>query len=91
MSLTNLCLGTRWWAFTGLEELEGVRLRAWRGQAAEEAEAAEVEAEKADPELHEEMERERKEKYGERSVTMGEEPATLAMVVEGGEVEFEVV
>ncbi|MCJ1269981.1 hypothetical protein MMC22_009874 [Lobaria immixta] len=53
VSLTNRCLGTRWWAFAGLEELEGVRLRAWRGQAAEEAEAAEVEAEKADPELHE--------------------------------------
>lgn len=84
MSLTNLCLGTRWWGFAGLEELEGVRLRAWRGQAAEEAE-------KANPELHEEMEREREEKYGDRPVTMGEEPAMLAMVVEGGEVEFEVV
>lgn len=88
MALTNKCLGTRWWAFASLEELEGIRLQAWRGQAEEEAEA---EAERADPELNEEMEKERKEKYGDVPVTMGEDPAMLAMIVEGGEVEFEVV
>lgn len=86
--MTNKCLGTRWWTFTSLEELEGVRLRAWRGRQEEEAEA---EAERADLELSEEMERERKEKYGDGPVTMGEDPEMLAMVVEGGEVEFEVV
>lgn len=68
----------------GLEELEGVRLLAWRARAKEEAE-------RADLELHEEMEKERKEKYGDGSVTMGEDPAMLAMVVEGEMVEFEIV
>ncbi len=29
-SLTDLCLGTRWWAFGSLEELGGVRFRQWR-------------------------------------------------------------
>lgn len=88
MALTNKCLGTRWWTFISLEGLEGVRLRAWRGRQEEEAEA---EAERADPELSEEMARERKERYGDGPVTMGENPEMLAMVVEGGEVEFEVV
>lgn len=49
MSLTNKCVGTRWWAFASLEELEGVRLRACRGRAEKAAE--EAEAEKADVEL----------------------------------------
>lgn len=80
-TLTNKCLGTRWWAFAGPEESEGVRLRAW----------AEPKAERADPELKEEMELERKVKYGNGPVTMGGDPATLAILVEGGEVEFEVV
>lgn len=89
MTLTEKCLGTRWWAFAGLEELEGVRLRAW---TLEEAGAEEeAEAERADPELYEEVKRERKVKYGDGPVTMGEDPATLTMVVEVGEVEFETV
>lgn len=72
--------------------MKGVRLRAWRERADDEAQAEEeADAARADPELGEEMEKERKEKYGDGPVTMGEEPAMLAMVVEGGEVEFEVV
>lgn len=91
VSLTNKCLDTGWWAFAGLEELAGVRLRAWRGRAGEEAEEAEAEAERADVELYEEMERARKEKYRYRPVTIGEDPVMLAMEVEGEEVEFEAI
>ena len=69
-----------------MEELEGVRLRAWRESAQEEGEA-----ERADPELKEELERERKEKYRAGPVTMGEYPANLTIVVESGEVELEVI
>lgn len=87
MTLTNKCLGTRWWTYADLDELKGVRLQAWESQAEAEAE---VEAERADPELHEEMERERKEKYGDGPVTMGEDPQMLAMVVENEHVEFEI-
>lgn len=28
-SLTNKCLGTRWWAFGSLDEFDGVRFRQW--------------------------------------------------------------
>ena len=87
MALTDKCLGTLWWAFASLEELESVRLRAWRGQAEG---AAEIELERADPELHEEMERERSEKYGDGpAMTIGENPMMLAMVRENKEVVFE--
>ena len=88
MTLTNKCLGTPWWTYADLDELKGVRLQAWGTQKEE---VAEAEAEKADPELHEEMERERKEKYGDGPVTMGEDPKMLAMVVENEHVEFEIV
>ena len=37
VSLTDKCLGTRWWTFASLEELEGVRLVAWRTQADDDA------------------------------------------------------
>ncbi|MCJ1455896.1 hypothetical protein MMC28_006253 [Mycoblastus sanguinarius] len=87
VALTDKCLGTLWWAFASLEELESVRLRAWRGQAEG---AAEIELERADPELHEEMERERSEKYGDGpAMTIGENPMMLAMVRENKEVVFE--
>ena len=85
MALTDKCLGARWWAFASLEELDGVRLRAWREPAEE---AAETEA---DQELHEEMEREWSEKYGDELATAGENPMMLAMVMESEEVEFEIV
>ena len=85
VALTDKCLGARWWAFANLEELQGVRLRTWRGSAEE---AAETES---DPELGEEMERERSEKYGDGPASIGENPSMLAMVIEGEEVDFEVV
>lgn len=88
MKLTDKCLGTPWWTYANLDELKGVRLKAWGTQAQE---AAEAEAEKADPELHEEMERERREKYGDGQVMMGENPDMLAMVVENEHVEFDVI
>ena len=28
-SLSNVCLGTRWWMFGGLDEVEGVRFWQW--------------------------------------------------------------
>jgi hypothetical protein len=74
-----------------LEDLEGVRLRAWRIPAEEEEAKAEAEATRADPELYEEMERERQAQYEEGPVTMGEDPAMLAMVVEDGDVQIEVI
>lgn len=37
-SLTNKCLGTRWWALGSLEEFEGVRFRGW--EEGEEGEGA---------------------------------------------------
>ncbi|KAI9657560.1 MAG: hypothetical protein M1831_004176 [Alyxoria varia] len=92
VSLTDKCLGARWWAFAGEGELERVRLRAWRAPEEEEAEAEEERGlERDDPELYEEMMRERREKYADGPLSMGEEPDMLAMVVEVGEAEFEVV
>lgn len=37
-SLTNKCLGTRWWAFGSLEELDGRRFHQWREGAPTEGE-----------------------------------------------------
>ena len=91
VTLTNKCLGTRWWTYAGLEDLEGMRLRTWRTPAEEKEAEMEAEAMRADPELYEEMEKERQEKYGDGPVTMGEDPKMLAMVVEDGDAEFQVV
>ena len=88
VSLTDKCLGTRWWSFASLDDLEGVRLRTWRSRAEEEAEEAEIEG--SGPEYREEIEREHREKYGTGPVTMGEDPWMLAMVAVCGQVEFEV-
>lgn len=89
VKITDLCLGTRWWTFGALEDLEGVRLRTWRSRASEEAE---VEEERTlDSELREEIEQERRDKYGDRPNSIGENPDMLAMVREVGEVEFEIV
>ena len=74
VDLIEKCLGTRWWAFANLEELEGVRL-GWLEPAEE---AAETEA---DPELRDEMERERNEKYGDGPVSAGEKNRMMFMVV----------
>lgn len=89
VKMTDLCLGTRWWTFGALEDLDGVRLRTWRSRASVEAEAGEERM--LDPESREEIEQERRDKYDERPTTSGENPDMLAMVPEVGEVEFEVV
>ena len=93
--LTDICLGTRWWTFGTLEDLEGVRLRMWRSKADEEAEAEEERSLLNDPEGYEVIEKENEERFGknyrEMPSSMGEEPKMLAMVPEVGEVEFEVI
>jgi len=87
--LTDLCLGTRWYAFGTQGELQGKRLRSWRS---EEDERVAAEDEMAlDDEMREEIRLERVELYGDRPAVSGEDPASLAMVPELGEVEFEVV
>ena len=86
--LTNKCLGTRWWAFKSLEELEGVRLSTWKAQYEEEEEKI---AEEQDPVWAEEEKQERYEKYGNGPSCTGEDPSMLAMIVEGLEAEFEIV
>lgn len=88
VKMTDLCLGTRWWTFGALEDLDGVRLRTWRSQASEEAEAEEERT--LDPESRDELEQERRAKYGDRRTTKGEDPNMLAMVPEVGEVEFDI-
>lgn len=97
MALTNKCIGMRWWAFGGLEELADVRLQVWRELAEEEEEEeAEAEAESgakakiADLKLLEAKEKEQKGKGGNGDVTTGEDPSLLATVVEGDNVEFEI-
>jgi hypothetical protein len=84
VALTDKCLGTRWWAFVSLEELDGVRLGTWRSREEEEAR-------KCDSWLEAQMEKERREKFGDGPVSMGEQPEMLAMVPEVGSVEVEVV
>ncbi len=80
--LNNKCLGTCWWCFGTMDDLEGVRLREW----------ASLEAEKSlTPALRAEKEQARKAKYGDGPSTMGEDPEMLAMVPETWEVEFDVV
>lgn len=86
--MTDKGLGTRWWSFDSLQDLEGVRLRSWKCQVEKEAEAK---AAKADPEFHEETNQGRKEKYGDGPVAMGEDNTMLAMVPEVESVEFEIV
>jgi len=103
VAISNKCLGTRWWTFVSLKDLEGVRLRTWEtveesSMRVEELEIADSkhkeDMERADPESREEIEYMHKYLYGNRwdgPVTMGEDPFMLAMVLEIGEVEFEIV
>ncbi|KAF2666117.1 hypothetical protein BT63DRAFT_481917 [Microthyrium microscopicum] len=84
ITLTDKCLGTFWWCYGSLTDLEGIRLRQWESQ---EDRARERQYE-ASWKLDEE---ERIQKYGKGPVSFGEEPQMLAMVPEGEGVEFEVV
>jgi hypothetical protein len=102
-TLSDIYLGTRWWTFASLEELDGVRLRAWRTEEKNKAtlemlKEADLEhkqrLERANPEIRERIEADHIHLYGRRGsgpTTMGENPRTLAMVPEVWEVEFEVV
>lgn len=87
--LTDLCLGTKWYTYGSQAELEGKRLTMWRSEA-DLAAAAEDDA-VLDDETKEEIRLERQEKHGDRPAVCGENPATLALVPEVGEVEFGVV
>lgn len=89
VKLTDLCLGTRWYAFGTSDELQGKRLRSWRSKEDEEA-AAEDEA-ALDDETKDEMRVERQQLYGDRPAVSGEDPSSLAMVPEVGEVGFEII
>ena len=82
VSLTDKCLGTRWWAFASLEELEGTRFVGWRPET-ENAAKDENDIEDVSDE-----ERARRQERDNTPWTMGEEPRMLAMVPELGEVEF---
>ncbi|KAI4155895.1 MAG: hypothetical protein LQ340_000675 [Diploschistes diacapsis] len=73
--LPDKYLGTRWWAFKDLHELEGVRLRSKKGQR-------EKDREREDPQRAEKRERELREKSGDAPSCLGEKPEMLAMVAE---------
>lgn len=74
ISLTDKGLGTYWWMFGTLEDVEGMKLKPW-GKTESEGEDSE--------------ELEKEDKSG--MWVAGEEPGKLALVVEKGEVEFEIV
>ena len=83
-SFTNKCLGTRWWAYGSLEELEGVRFGQWRKEERnEESEREEQEGEGEETEA--------KESEYDGKLLMGEIPDDLALVIQDGTAEFEIV
>lgn len=78
--LTNRCLGAHWWGFG---EIPKGGIGMWLSKRAEEEEEEEDEGEE-----------ELGEKLGKLSLAeldRGEEPDLLALVIESGEVDFEVV
>lgn len=79
--LTEYGLGTLWWMFGTLEDVEGRYLKRW-GYSEEENDLS----------WPDEVEEERKERgYGPPTNFTGEDPHMLAIVIETGEVEFEIV
>jgi hypothetical protein len=84
LHLNNRCLGTRWWTFASLEELEGVRLRAWRESEMNTEEKTRAYLEGCGVSWESAL-----EKYGDGPTTIRERPDMLAMVPEG-DVDFEV-
>ncbi|KAI9788453.1 MAG: hypothetical protein M1816_006889 [Peltula sp. TS41687] len=72
--LTDRCLGARWWMFGSLEEWEGIRFREWRDEDGEKEGEEEGQG----------------DGNGDGRYTMGENPDLLALVIEKGEVEFEI-
>jgi hypothetical protein len=84
LSLSHMCLGTRWWTYGSLEELEGVRLRQWRPPSEERERLDTLANNGFGPELRE------RHVFEEGPTSTGELPNLLAMVPEG-DAEFEVV
>lgn len=75
VSLTNKCLGTRWWGFGSLDEqFKGVKLREWREGEGNDGDET---SEGHDGEL------------GENAVG-GERPEDLALVIENEYAVFEI-
>jgi len=89
VKIGDRCLGTRWWNYGSLEDLEGVRLRLWYDVAAREEE------ERAQPSLTGLRAREYEEvieRLGDGRTSIGENPKMLALVRENEEgAEFEIV
>jgi hypothetical protein len=81
MKLSNMCLGTRWWCYGGMEELNGVRFRLW--QRREDGHPSQSLSEREQQKL--------RDTYGDGRVSEGEEPGLLALVPEGNGVEFEII
>lgn len=84
-SITDICLGTRWWAFGSLEEFEGVKFRQW---AKEKEQGIEEEGEGEQGEGEEGEGEKRNKVNDERRILIGEIPDSLALVVENEAVEM---
>jgi hypothetical protein len=82
VKLSKKCLGTRWWSYGSLEELDGVRFRFWKDR---DGNGKQIYGEPSERDKQEE-----REKYGDGPVTEGEQPEMLAIVPEG-DAEFEIV
>jgi hypothetical protein len=88
VKIGHRCLGTRWWTYGTLEELDGVRLRQWYQKSEKEEE------ERLNPSLKRARDRDAQEiidKFGDGPTSIGEEPRMLAMVRENDGAEFEIV
>lgn len=77
VKLTSRALGTRWWAFGLMEDLDGLQLRRWH------MEDEELHRDSVDEEVDE-----GKETTSQGPFTMGEDSDQLALVIERGEAEF---
>lgn len=81
VALTNKCLGTRWWEYGKLTDLDGVRLRWWRTPEEDRSQRLD------DPLTYEEI----LEKHGDGPTSVGQQPDMLALLPENDGVEFEIV
>jgi hypothetical protein len=88
IKIGNKFLGTRWWAYGDLENLEGIRLRQWYDVEAYEAE------ERRQPSLKRTRAREYQEvieRLGHGPTSIGEKPDMLELIRENEGAEFEIV
>ncbi|KAF2734897.1 hypothetical protein EJ04DRAFT_576591 [Polyplosphaeria fusca] len=79
VQLTNKALGTRWWSYGTLEDLEGLEFRAWRSE--DEGPSDESWADPENP----------GEELPRAAICRGENPQDLALVIEGGTTEIAIV